>query len=277
MEIFKTVSELRAYRKNLVGTLGFVPTMGYLHEGHMSLVRRAMAECQNVAVSIFVNPTQFGPHEDFDRYPRDLLRDESILRNAGVHILFAPDVGEMYPKGFSTFVEVTGLGDRLEGLFRPGHFRGVATVVAKLLNIVQPEKAYFGQKDYQQSVIVRRMVADLNLPVEIVVCPTLREPDGLAMSSRNVYLRPDERRAATVLYRALEAAQELWASGVWHGPAIRAAVLNVLQGEPLAKVDYVAVVHPDTLEELDQVEGKAVVLLAVRIGSTRLIDNVILG
>jgi pantoate--beta-alanine ligase len=277
MHVVRTVAEVRDLRLGLAEPLGFVPTMGYLHEGHISLVRRALAECRSVAVSIFVNPTQFGPQEDFDRYPRDLVRDEKVLREAGVHLLFAPDAREMYPEGFSTYVEVAGLGERLDGSSRPGHFRGVATVVAKLLNIVRPTKAYFGQKDYQQSVVVRRMVADLNFPVEVVVCPTVREPDGLAMSSRNVYLNPDERRAASVLYRALQAAKELWETGERSGPAIKNAAQRVLEQEPLARVEYVSVVHPDTLVELERIEDKAVVLLAVWIGTTRLIDNIIIG
>lgn len=277
MQVVRTVGELRALRSGLPGTVGFVPTMGYLHEGHMSLVRRALAECQYVVVSIFVNPLQFGPREDFDRYPRDMARDEQMLREIGVHVLFAPEAAEMYREGFCSYVEVAGLSDRWEGRSRPGHFRGVATVVAKLLNIVQPQRAYFGQKDYQQSVIVRRMVADLDIPVEIVVCPTVREADGLAMSSRNVYLAPKERRAAAVLYHALMVAQELWKQGERSGPVLRSSALKVLAEEPLAKVDYVSVVHPETLEELDRIEGSAVVLLAVWIGKTRLIDNVILG
>ncbi len=277
MQVIRTVAELRDIRAGLPGTVGFVPTMGYLHDGHMSLVRRALSECQHVAVSIFVNPLQFGPQEDFDRYPRDVRRDEQMLREVGVHILFAPEAAEMYREGFCSYVEVAGLSDRWEGKSRPGHFRGVATVVAKLFNIVQPHRAYFGQKDYQQSVIVRRMVADLDIPVEIVVCPTVREADGLAMSSRNVYLTPQERRAATVLYRALMVAQDLWKGGERSGSAIKSTALKVLEEEPLARVDYVSVVHPETLEELERIEGSAVVLLAVWIGKTRLIDNLILG
>ncbi len=277
MRILQTVAEVRAYRAAASGLVGFVPTMGYLHDGHMSLVRRASAECQEVVVSIFVNPTQFGPREDFDRYPRDLARDIRMLEDSGVSALFAPDVREMYPEGYATYVTVEGLGDVLEGRSRPSHFRGVATIVTKLLNIVRPDKAYFGQKDYQQTVVVRRMVADLHIPSEIVVCPTVREPDGLALSSRNVYLSPEERRAATVLYRALQAVQQCWESGERSADVFRAVMWKVLEEEPLARVDYVSVAHPETLQELEFVRDRAVALLAVWIGDTRLIDNVILG
>ncbi len=278
MQVVSTVAEMRALRASVPSgrSVGFVPTMGYLHEGHMSLVRMARARDDLTAVSIFVNPTQFGPHEDFNRYPRDLERDLSMLREAGVDWVFAPTVQEMYPPGYSTYVEVEKVTERLEGAARLGHFRGVATVVAKLFNIVQPHRAYFGQKDAQQVVVIRRMVQDLNFPIEIVVGDTVREPDGLAMSSRNVYLNPQERQAATVLYRALMAARELWDAGERRGTPLREAMSRVLASEPLARPDYVSVAHPDTLQELDDSGSarRALASLAVRIGNTRLIDNV---
>jgi len=276
MRVVHTIAEVRAIRRALPGTWGFVPTMGYLHEGHLSLVRRARAENDHVAVSIFVNPTQFGPHEDYDRYPRDLERDLRLLEPLGVDLVFAPPVEEMYPPGFQTWVIVEEVSRPLEGASRPGHFRGVATVVAKLLNIVQPDRAYFGQKDAQQAVVIRRMVRDLNIPVEIVVCPTVREPDGLAMSSRNTYLSPEERRAATVLFRALQAARARYEAGERDAERLREAMREVIRAEPLARLDYVSVADPETLQELSRVEGRALLSLAVYIGRTRLIDNLLL-
>ncbi len=259
-------------------TLGFVPTMGYLHAGHISLVEMARRECDLVAVSIFVNPTQFGPKEDFSRYPRDTERDLSMLREAGASWVFMPGVEQIYPPGFSTYVQVREVTKRLEGEVRPGHFEGVATVVAKLFNLVQPHRAYFGQKDAQQVVVIKKMVSDLNFPLEIRVGETLREPDGLAMSSRNVYLNPEERQAALVLYRALTAVRDRWDQGERRGTHLRKAMSRVLAAEPLARPDYVSVTDPSTLEELDDSgEAKeALASLAVRIGSTRLIDNVLL-
>jgi pantoate--beta-alanine ligase len=252
--------------------------MGYLHAGHISLVEMALGECNLVAVSIFVNPTQFGPKEDFSRYPRDTERDLAMLHEAGAHWVFMPGVDEIYPHGFSTYVQVREVTDRLEGEVRPGHFEGVATVVAKLFNLVQPHRAYFGQKDAQQVVVIKKMVLDLNFPLEIRVGPTLREPDGLAMSSRNVYLNPEERQAALVLHRALTAARELWGQGERRGTTLRNAMSRTLAAEPLARPDYVSVADPATLQELDDSgEAKeALASLAVRIGSTRLIDNVVL-
>ncbi len=276
MQVVRTIAEVRAIRRALPGTWGFVPTMGYLHEGHLSLVRRARAENDHVAVSIFVNPTQFGPHEDYSRYPRDLERDLRLLEPLGVDLVFAPSVEEMYPPGFQTWVIVEGVSRPLEGAARPGHFRGVATVVTKLFNIVQPDRAYFGQKDAQQAVVIRRMVQDLNIPVEIVVCPTVREPDGLAMSSRNTYLNPEERRAATVLFRALQAAKARYEQGERDAERLREAMREVIQAEPLARLDYVSVADPETLQELDRVEDRALLSLAVYIGKTRLIDNILL-
>lgn len=276
MDVVTTIREVRRIRKARPGTWGLVPTMGYLHEGHLSLVRRARAENDHVAVSIFVNPTQFGPHEDLDRYPRDLNRDLSLLEPLGVDLVLAPPVEEMYPPGFQTKVVVEDVARPLEGAARPGHFVGVATVVCKLFNIFQPDRAYFGQKDAQQAVVIRRMARDLDFDLEIVVCPTVREPDGLAMSSRNVYLSPEERRAATVLFRALSAAQAAWQAGERDGERLRQQMRAVLAAEPLARPDYVSIADLDTLVELDQVGERALASLAVRIGATRLIDNLIL-
>ncbi len=276
MQVVRTIAEVRAIRRALPGPWGFVPTMGYLHEGHLSLVRRARAENDRVAVSIFVNPAQFGPHEDYDRYPRDLERDLRLLEPLGVDLVFAPSVEEMYPPGFQTWVIVEEVSRPLEGAARPGHFRGVATVVTKLFHIVQPDRAYFGQKDAQQVAVIRRMVQDLNIPVEIVVCPTVREPDGLAMSSRNTYLNPEERRAATVLFRALQAAKARYEAGERDAERLREAMREVIGAEPLARLDYVSVADPETMQELNRVEGRALLSLAVYIGRTRLIDNILL-
>jgi pantoate--beta-alanine ligase len=268
---------MRALRRGMSGDVGFVPTMGYLHEGHLSLVRAARGANAHVIVSIFVNPTQFGPGEDFERYPRDAERDLSLLRDERVDVVFMPPVEEMYPDGASTFVEVEGITDVLEGAHRPGHFRGVTTVVAKLFNIVQPARAYFGRKDAQQLAVVRKMMRDLRRDIEIVGLPIVREPDGLAMSSRNAYLSPEERAAALVLSRALNKAGELFAAGERDAEALRRAMRELIGAEPLARVDYVSVADPETLQELDRIESHALASLAVRIGRTRLIDNVELG
>lgn len=277
MQVIETVADFRQARA-AVGALGLVPTMGYLHEGHLALVRRARAENEAVAVSIFVNPTQFGPSEDFSRYPRDVERDLRLLRQEHVDLVFAPGVAEMYPDQYHTYVDVEHVTAPLEGAARPGHFRGVATVVCKLFNITQPTRAYFGQKDAQQTVVVRQMVRDLNMPLEIVIVPTVREPDGLAMSSRNVYLSPEQRAAAPVLYRALTAARQQFAAGERHGEALRQIMRHVLAAEPLAQVEYVSVADPDTLQELDDVgPNGALFSLAVRFGATRLIDNMRVG
>jgi pantoate--beta-alanine ligase len=280
MKVLTTITDFRALRATLAPgeTLGFVPTMGYLHEGHISLVELAGSQNDVVAASVFVNPTQFGPNEDFTRYPRDPERDLKMLEKAGVEWVFMPPVEEIYPHGHSTYVEVRDITSRLEGEMRPGHFTGVATVVAKLFNIVQPYRAYFGQKDAQQVVVLRKMVRDLDFPLEIVVGPTVREPDGLAMSSRNVYLNPQERQAALVLHRALSAAKELWEQGERRGSVLRDAMMHTLAAEPLARPDYVSVADPDTLKELDDsgAARAALASLAVRIGKTRLIDNVML-
>ena len=257
--------------------LGLVPTMGALHDGHLALVRIGRQENATLAVTIFVNPTQFGPQEDLAGYPRDLANNLELLRQEQADLVFVPPVNEIYPAGFDTWVQVGAVGDLLEGEKRPGHFNGVVTVVTKLFNLVRPDRAYFGRKDGQQTVVVRRLVRDLDLGVDIVVVPTVREPDGLATSSRNVYLSPDERRAAPVVYRAICRAGELWGQGVGDGDRLRKGVMEVLKGEPLvASIDYVSVADADTLEELLSVDGRAMVSVAVQIGNTRLIDNIIL-
>jgi pantoate--beta-alanine ligase len=276
MKLIRTLPDLR----NLLGTLprplGLVPTMGFLHEGHLALVRRARAECAAVGVSIFVNPAQFGPQEDLARYPRDIERDLRLLEPAGADVVWAPEAGEMYPPGYQSYITVDEIAQPLEGAVRPGHFRGVSTVVAKLFNAFSPNRAYFGQKDAQQAAVIRRMALDLNFPLEIVVCPTVRESDGLAMSSRNTYLQPEERRAAIVLYRALCAAQAASRSGEQDAEKLRAVMRQYLAAEPRAQTEYVSVADPDTLQELQCVDRNALFSMAVRIGKTRLIDNFVL-
>ncbi len=277
MQIVTTLSELDTARQALPGPLGLVPTMGYLHAGHISLAEAARAECASVAASIFVNPTQFAPTEDLAKYPRDLPRDLSMLEAAGVDLVWTPTPEIMYPAGFQTWVEVEGLTRGLEGAVRPAHFRGVTTVVAKLFNAVRPDKAYFGQKDAQQAAVIRRMVKDLNFPLEIRVCPIVREPDGLAMSSRNVYLSPPERQAATVLFRALSAARQAYEQGERSAHNLTALMQKTVETEPLAKLQYVSCADYDSLEELETVQGKALLSMAVYFGKTRLIDNFVLG
>ncbi len=276
MRVVTTVEEMRRLRQQMDGAVGLVPTMGFLHQGHLSLVRCSRGQDDQVVASIFVNPTQFGPSEDYDRYPRDPERDLALLREEGTDAVFMPSVEEMYPEGFETYVEVTEMTRVLEGAHRPTHFRGVTTVVAKLFTIVQPQRAYFGQKDAQQLAVVRRMARDLDLPVEVVAVPTAREPDGLAMSSRNAYLSPPERQAATVLYRSLRLAEGLWRRGERDASVIRSRMQELIAAEPLARVDYVSVADSETLRELERIEGTALVSLAVRMGKARLIDNVIL-
>jgi pantoate--beta-alanine ligase len=249
--------------------------MGYLHEGHLSLVRRARQECDHVAVSIFVNPTQFGPKEDLAKYPRDLERDMKLIEPY-TDLLWTPTPEIMYPEGYQTWVEVETMTRPLEGAMRPGHFRGVTTVVAKLFNGVQPDRAYFGQKDAQQAAVIRRMVRDLNFPIEIVVCPIVREPDGLAMSSRNIYLDPQQRQAATILSRSLREAKEDYDNGQRNAGMLRQIMKDILASEPLADVQYVSCADYETLEELENVERKALLSMAVFIGKTRLIDNIVL-
>jgi pantoate--beta-alanine ligase len=277
MQVFSAIQDIRSARRNLSGTFGLVPTMGALHDGHLSLVRRAKAENDHVGVSIFVNPAQFGPTEDLSRYPRPLERDLQLLSEAGVDLAWTPLAAQVYPPGFQTAIDVEKVSGPLEGAHRPGHFRGVATIVAKLFNVFTPDRAYFGQKDAQQVAVIKRMTADLNFPLEIVVCPTLRESDGLAMSSRNAYLNAEERRAATILYRALSAAKAAFENGERDGEALRSILADTLASEPLARPDYVSVADPDSLDELARVEGRALFSLAVRIGTTRLIDNVVVG
>jgi pantoate--beta-alanine ligase len=277
VKIVKTIADFRKLRAKLQAPVGFVPTMGYLHEGHLVLVRRAKAENPSVAVSIFVNPTQFGPKEDYKQYPRDPERDLALLEKEGTDVVFMPSAEEMYPPGFDSWVEVGKLAEKLEGAARPGHFRGVATVVAKLFNIVHPDKAYFGQKDAQQLLVIQKMVADLDMGIEIVAVPTVREPDGLAMSSRNTYLNTEERKQATVLYQALTLAQKLYADGEKDAKAIRKQMTALIQKQPLARIEYISIADAETLEELDRVRKAALVSLAVRFGKTRLIDNVVVG
>lgn len=278
MKTLTTAAEMQLAAAGLRGLgkrVGLVPTMGALHEGHLALVRRAKKECDATVVSLFVNPAQFGPSEDFLRYPRDLERDTALLSRVGVDLLFAPSVGEMYPEGFQTYTMVEGAAAPLEGQFRPGHFRGVATVVLKLFNIVQPNAAYFGQKDAQQCAVIRRMVRDLNLPLEIVVCPIVREPDGLALSSRNAYLNPGERPAALALYRSLCRARELIEAGERRADELVPQMRALLEAAPGSRIDYVAVADADSFEPRSSVSGRTVIALAVWIGGTRLIDNLI--
>ncbi|PPJ46158.1 pantoate--beta-alanine ligase [Rhizobium sp. KAs_5_22] len=276
METVTTIAELRerlAPHRRAGRSIGFVPTMGYLHEGHLTLVGRAKAENAVTVVSIFVNPLQFGANEDLAKYPRDLERDSALLDKAGVDFLFAPGVTDMYPHPMQTVVDVPKLGSELEGAARPGHFAGVATVVTKLFNIVQPDAAYFGEKDYQQVAIIRRMVDDLAQPVRAVAVPTVREADGLACSSRNVYLTPAERTAAVIVPSALDEAARLIRSGLKDIAAIETKIADFIRAEPLAEPEVVALRHPETLAEIDTVAGPVLLLLFVRLGQTRLLDN----
>ena len=277
MKTVTTLTELRAIRAGLPEPVGFVPTMGYLHEGHLSLARRAKEECASVVASIFVNPTQFGPGEDLSKYPRDLARDLSQLESVGVALVWTPTPEVMYPSGFQTWVTVEELTKGLEGAARPGHLRGVTTVVAKLFNAVQPRRAYFGQKDAQQAAVIRQMTKDLDFPIEIVVCPTVREADGLAMSSRNAYLNPEERKAATVLFRALGAAKAAYENGERRAETLRRIMTETINVEPLATLQYISCAEYDTLQELETVAGKALLSMAVFVGKTRLIDNFVIG
>ena len=278
MQILKTVQAMAQAGRESPRPLGLVPTMGALHNGHLALVRRGRAENAALAVSIFVNPAQFGDGEDLSRYPRDLARDLALLESEEVDLVFAPPVAEIYPPGFDTWIEPGAIAARLEGAARPGHFRGVATVVAKLFNIIRPDRAYFGQKDGQQAAVIRQLIRDLNLGVDLVVVPTVRDPDGLALSSRNAYLTPEQRAAAPVLYRALQQAEQLFAAGVRDAELLRQEVRRLLAEEPLIDgIDYVSVAAADTLAELDAIPGRAMVSAAVRFGGTRLIDNVVVG
>jgi pantoate--beta-alanine ligase len=276
MRVIHTIAAMREARAT-VSDLGLVPTMGYLHEGHLSLVTRARTESAAVAVSIFVNPSQFGPNEDLGRYPRDVPRDLCLLEAAGVDLVFVPDVAEMYPPGFETRIDVGGVADVLEGAARPGHFVGVATVVNKLFNILRPARAYFGQKDAQQSVVIRKLVRDLELPVEVIIAPTVREADGLALSSRNSYLTVEQRVAAPVIFQALTVARTLFEAGERDAEALREAMRRSLAREPQVRIDYVSVADPANLQELAKVDEQTMAAVAVRLGGTRLIDNLTLG
>ncbi len=279
MKIVTTIAGMQAAAESFRGEgkrIGFVPTMGFLHDGHLSLMRQARQENDVLVASIFVNPTQFGPSEDLARYPRDAEGDQKKCESAGVDILFMPAAAEMYPEKPQVFVTVEGISDILEGKIRPGHFRGVATVVAKLFNIVKPHLAYFGQKDFQQCVVIRRMVAGLNLDVGVKVLPTMREKDGLAMSSRNSYLKPEERRTATVLYKALVAARDLQVAGAVEPEKLRNKMHAVVRTEPGVTIDYAEVADAETLQPLETAKGRMVLLIAARLGTTRLIDNLVI-
>ncbi|HET7677145.1 MAG TPA: pantoate--beta-alanine ligase [Candidatus Limnocylindrales bacterium] len=277
MQVVRSRAEVRRARAALPSPVGLVPTMGALHAGHASLLARARRECAAVVASLFVNPTQFGPHEDFARYPRDEAADLERFEAEGVDVVFVPPVEEVYPPGASTSVEVGRLGEVLEGAARPGHFRGVATVVTVLLMLTAPQRAYFGQKDGQQTVVVRRLVRDLGLPVEVIVGATVRDADGLALSSRNAYLSPEERRAAPVLYRALEAAREAHAAGERDGEQLRQLMRATVTAEPLARLDYASAADLESLEELAVLDRPALLSLAVRFPSARLIDCLVLS
>ena len=276
IKVVEKINDMRRLRQQLTEPVGLVPTMGYLHEGHLALVRQARTENLSVVASIFVNPAQFGPREDFKQYPRNTQRDLALLEKEKADIVFMPSLVEMYPAQFSSWVGVGKITERLEGAARPGHFRGVTTIVAKLFNIVQPTRAYFGQKDAQQAIVIKKMVADLNMNLKIVTVPTVREPDGLAMSSRNAYLNPQQRQAALVLHQALNLTQKLWSQGEKDAERIRQEMKALIKKQPLAIIDYVSIADNETLDELDTVSPPALVSLAVKVGKTRLIDNIVL-
>ena len=277
MQVVETVAEMKRIRARLTGKVGFVPTMGYLHEGHLELARRARAENDTVVVSIFVNPTQFGPKEDFEKYPRDPDRDLALLQSVGTDYVFMPTPADMYPPNFNSWVEVKQVTERLEGAARPGHFRGVATIVAKLFNIVRPTRSYFGQKDAQQCAVIKKMVKDLEMPLAVIIVPTVREPDGLAMSSRNVYLTKEMRQQAPVLYQSLQLAEKLWQQGETDASKIRQQMTALIQQQPLAQIEYIDVADTETLAELKTIKTSALISMVVRFGNTRLLDNIILG
>lgn len=278
MRVFETVDDIRSFRRRLTGTVGFVPTMGYLHQGHVSLIRKSKQLCDHTIVSIFVNPTQFSPSEDYDSYPRDIERDIRILSSEGVDAVFSPSVQEMYPLGMDVIVDPGPIANKLEGARRPGHFKGVATIVCKLFNIIGPDMAFFGQKDAQQIVVLHRVVTELHIPVKLVPCPTVREDDGLAMSSRNVYLTPEERLVAPTLYQALMLVRDRWLAGETSCDNLKNAARELLSQQPLIRLEYISIADPYTLEELDSLAGnKALVSLAAYIGRARLIDNIVLG
>ncbi|ADG81103.1 pantoate--beta-alanine ligase [Thermincola potens] len=279
MRLLKTIEEAKAYIKEVKTagrSVGFVPTMGYLHEGHLQLMKVARRECDTVIISIFVNPIQFGVHEDYDKYPRDLTRDCELAASVGVDAVFAPTAAEMYPSGYATFLEVEGLTEKLCGLSRPGHFRGVTTVVTKLFNIIQPDIAYFGQKDAQQVLVIKKMVADLNMNLTVKTVETVREADGLAMSSRNTYLNKEERQAALVLYKSLQKARDMIQAGERQKSRVIAAMEALIKAEPLARIDYVDILSIPDLRDIEELKGEILIALAVYIGNTRLIDNFML-
>jgi pantoate--beta-alanine ligase len=277
MHIVSTLPELFQARSELASPIGLVPTMGYLHQGHISLVQAARDECRSVIVSIFVNPTQFGPGEDLATYPRDLPHDLLLLEQAGADLIWTPATVEMYPPGYQTWVTVDEITRVLEGSMRPGHFKGVSTIVAKLFNATRPDRAYFGQKDAQQAAVIRRMTQDLSYPIDIVICPIVREPDGLAMSSRNTYLDPEQRQAATVLNRSLTAASQAFQAGQCDAEYLRELMTSIIKAEPLARIQYVSCADPDTLQEIEGQVTRALLSMAVFIGRTRLIDNRVLS
>ena len=276
MQVVSSIFDLKTARRKMHGPIGFIPTMGSLHEGHLSLVHRARVDNENTVVSIFVNPTQFLPHEDFHSYPRNEEKDLALLQKESVDLVFMPEVKEIYAEDHCTFINLEGLSDVLEGASRPGHFRGVATVVAQLFNLVEPTRSYFGQKDAQQLLLLKKMVADLKMNLEIIACPTIREEDGLAMSSRNIYLKPEDRRLAGVIPNALFMARDLWLAGERDSESLRGQVRKMILGVPGAEIDYVSIADPKSLTELDRIRGGALLSLAVRIGGVRLIDNIIL-
>lgn len=279
MKIIEDIMEMQRYVTQLRWEgkiIGFVPTMGALHKGHISLVEHAKSESDHLIVSIFVNPAQFGPQEDYKEYPRDMEGDAQKVASVGADTLFLPSVSQIYPEGYRTYIEVKDISDVMCGRARPGHFRGVATVVLKLFNLIKPHKAFFGQKDFQQTVIIKKMIEDLNSDVNVVVLPTVREEDGLAMSSRNQYLAPEERKSATVIYRSLQEAQLLFNKGERSAELLRYTIIKVFKSEPSVLLEYVAIVNPETLEEVKEAENGTVIAIAARIGKTRLIDNIIL-
>ena len=276
MKIIETIAEMKQMRSNLAEPIGLVPTMGYLHEGHLSLVRKARADNPSVIASIFVNPTQFGPQEDFKTYPRDTQRDLTMLKEVKTDIVFMPSAADMYPTNFDTWIDIHQVTTKLEDAYRPGHFLGVSTVVAKLFNIIQPTRAYFGQKDAQQVIVIKKMVADLNMNTEIINLPTVREADGLAMSSRNAYLSAEQRQAAIILYEALQLAQQLFDKGERNADYLRRQMTTLIRKQPLASIEYVSLADSETLDELKEIKTPALISLAVRIGKTRLIDNIVL-
>lgn len=278
MEIARSIHEMKFLRNKYTGSVGLVPTMGFLHEGHLQLVKNSKKENPVTVVSIFVNPTQFAPNEDFKAYPRDLERDLSMLRSVDTDIVFIPADTDMYPQGYDTWVNVQGITQYLEGRSRPTHFQGVTTVCNKLFNICQPDRAYFGQKDAQQALVIQKMVRELDMNLEIVVCPTVRESDGLAMSSRNTYLTPEERPSANILYKSLLLAQDMHSKGERDARKIKTAMTGLINNAvPAAKIDYISISDIDTLADVDKINGKVLISMAVRIGKPRLIDNIILG